>query len=261
MSTNLVSYIAAFFIAGVVVFAVLGGEELGWGAGMTFLVVGIAAVVVITPLVIWMSRRKKRRVHEFGAFATRMGMQLVPEHGPALLALPFRLFSLGAGREMESVGVRTVGGHQVWTFDFTYYQEGYNPQSNSRTRHDYEHTCAVMQVAPNTPSMVIAREGVFSRIARAVGFDDVEVGDEAFDREFKVRSSDPVFARAVLHPDMRAWLLSLDPRWTFELAGGYLLGAAHRLPIPQLLVPEEMTFAFLARVPGGLLAGSAGAQP
>ena len=254
MSTNVVTWIAAFVVAGVAVFAVFVGEDLGWGAGMTFAVVGAAAAVVIIPITIWLVVRKKRRVREFGMYAHQMGLRMVPEHGTALMAIPFRLFSLGQGREIESVAVRQGGSRSVWTFDFTYYQEGYNPQSSSTTRHDYEYTCAVMQVAATTPSVVIGREGFFSRIARAIGFDDVEVGDEPFDRAFKVRSSDAHAARAILHDDMRAWLQSLDPRWSFELTRGFLMAFAERLPVAHILAAEELAFAFLARVPPELVA-------
>ncbi|MGH2683836.1 MAG: hypothetical protein ACRDJP_00025 [Actinomycetota bacterium] len=261
MSTNVVTWIAAFVVAGAIVFAVFVGEDLGWGAGMTFAVVGAAAAVVLIPVTIWLVVRKKRRRREFGMLATQMGLRMVPEHALALMAIPFRLFSQGQGREIESVALRQADGRSVWLFDFMYYQEGYNPQSSSTTRHDYEYTCAVTQVAATTPTVVVGREGFFSRIARAIGFEDVEVGDEAFDRAFKVRSSDPAFVRALFHPDMRAWLLSLDGRWSFELVGGYLMACAERLPIPHIQLAEAMAFEFWSRVPPHLLSEASRPAP
>ncbi len=248
MSTNLVTWIVALVIGGAIWLAVVVGDDRGWGAGMTFAVVGIVAVLVLTPFIIWMTVRKKRRAQGFAAAAAKIGIQVAPEEGPKLLAMPFRLFRLGRGREIENVAVRDADGQRAWIADFMYWRETYNPQTSSTSRHDYEHTCAVVQVDGRLPSVVIGREGFWSRVARAIGLDDVEVGDEGFDRVFKVRAPDPGSARDLLQPDLRAWLISVQPQWSFETAGNYVLAFTDRLPLSQLSVAEETARAFVEHI-------------
>ncbi len=226
------------------VIAVFVGEDRGWGAGMTFAVVGIVAVPVVAAFVVWERVRGKRRAQGFAAAARKMGARIAPDDAPRLSNIPFRLFRIGRGREVQNVAVRRSGGYQVWIIDFLYWRETYNPQTSSTNRVDYEHTCAIVELPRSLPSVIIGREGFWSRIARAIGIDDVEIGDETFDRVFKVKSQNPPAARALLHQDLRSWLLSLDPGWSFETAGNHVLAFAERLPLSQLSFAEQAVIGF-----------------
>ena len=63
----------------------------------------------------------------------------------------------------------------------------------------------------------ITRAGVFSPIARLLGFQDVEIGDTAFDEAFVVKSSDEPRVRTFLaDPDLRA-KLALQPSLTLSV--------------------------------------------
>jgi hypothetical protein len=55
-------------------------------------------------------------------------------------------------------------------------------------------------------------ENFVTRIATALGLQDIRVGDPAFDQAFIVRSNDPAYAAAALLPEIRARLLAERPR-------------------------------------------------
>jgi hypothetical protein len=63
----------------------------------------------------------------------------------------------------------------------------------------------------------ITRAGIFNPIARALGFQDVEVGDPAFDEAFVVKTSDEARVRTFLaDPDLRT-KLALQPTLTLSV--------------------------------------------
>ena len=63
----------------------------------------------------------------------------------------------------------------------------------------------------------ITRAGVFSPVARVLGFQDVEIGDAAFDRAFVVKTNDEPRVRTLLgDPDLRA-KLALQPTLTLSV--------------------------------------------
>jgi hypothetical protein len=137
-------------------------------------------------------------------------------------------------------------------FDYQYSRYGYSARTGSSTEHTFEFSCAVVSVPGSLPSLCIDREGAMSRLARAIGIEDVETGDEAFDREFKVRAEDPAAARDLLTTDLRAFLLSLDDRWGFEVRAGWLLTWAKQLPVRELGDLHDVVWRFVAKLPASV---------
>jgi hypothetical protein len=60
-------------------------------------------------------------------------------------------------------------------------------------------------------SLELFPENFLTRIATALGLQDIRVGDPAFDQTFIVRSNDPAYAAAALLPEIRARLLAERP--------------------------------------------------
>jgi len=56
---------------------------------------------------------------------------------------------------------------------------------------------------PRGLSFQIYKEGVFSKIGKTFGMEDIEVGDPRFDKEFVVKCSDPGFIQAALLPEIK----------------------------------------------------------
>lgn len=64
--------------------------------------------------------------------------------------------------------------------------------------------------------MKIGPEGFFSKIAQAIGFDDIDFESHEFSRQFCVRSSDKKFAYDFCNARMIEYLLA-HPRLTIEV--------------------------------------------
>ena len=66
------------------------------------------------------------------------------------------------------------------------------------------------------PELTIAREGFFSKIAQAIGFDDIDFESHAFSTRYKVKSKDKKFAYDFCNAQMIDYLLD-QPNMTIEV--------------------------------------------
>lgn len=80
-------------------------------------------------------------------------------------------------------------------------------------------TLQAKATAPSGMSLKIYAETFFSKIGRAVGLQDVQIGDAAFDDAFMVKANDEVFARAWLNATVRKRMLNAS-NFEFRLKGG-----------------------------------------
>lgn len=65
----------------------------------------------------------------------------------------------------------------------------------------------------------VAKENFLTRLGRNLGMPDVEIGDQAFDTAFVVKSKHPDFARTVLVPELRDLFFKA---WDEHAARGYV---------------------------------------
>lgn len=61
---------------------------------------------------------------------------------------------------------------------------------------------------PGGFTLSLSPENLLTRFGEKLGMQDIKTGDEAFDRTFVVKSSDPAYAAAALLPEIRAGLLA-----------------------------------------------------
>jgi hypothetical protein len=193
-----------------------------------FIVLAIAGVALSLHL------QAKRR-QGFFAFARSFGFEY-SRHDPfGLLDLPFRLFTRGDGRGIENVLWGEWKGQPVKVCDYWYYEE--HRDSEGRTQRTYRRfNCAVLDVNAAFPPIVVAREGVLSRLADHLGFRDIEFESEEFNRRFQVQAGDRRFAYELVDARMMRWLLALERSVSFEVAGRWIL-AYHGRVRPEALVP------------------------
>jgi hypothetical protein len=81
----------------------------------------------------------------------------------------------------------------------------------------------VRAAAPNAErvELDLGKEGFFSSVAKSLGAQDIEVGDELFDKTFVVKSNDGELAKAWLHEEARA-LLQAATSYSYSLRKGEL---------------------------------------
>jgi hypothetical protein len=253
VNPNVLTYTIVFAAVGWIVFVVLYGDEQGWGAGLTLgLAFGGFAVMAII-YVLLENARKRRRKRALPQAAAMLGLAPSTIGSGDLPHLPFDLMSKGLGRTSENVMAGYVGG-PVWVFDYTYYTEGYNANTNSTSRQDHYFTCAVAELpAANIPPTRISREGFFSKIARGIGIEDVELGSKEFDRKFKVKSSNPAFAKELLDPGVQQWLMSQREEMNFEVEDRLLLGYTGHRDLDELRPLLDALVALRDQLPGTVL--------
>jgi hypothetical protein len=92
----------------------------------------------------------------------------------------------GGGRLFPEPKVTVKSG--PWTFELDVVRSGENAITRARTAY----------VNPSRFRFALSPEGLFSRIGKLLGMEDIRVGDEAFDHEFVVKSNQPQRVRELL---------------------------------------------------------------
>src|SRR4029079_3268736 len=123
-----------------------------------------------------------------------------------LLALPFSLFDRGDGRGVENVLWGMVGNLAVRLCDYWYYDE--TTDSKGHTSRSYSRfSCAMTSIDARCPGLTVQHENLLTRRGVALGFDDIDVESEQFDRAFRVKSDDRKCAYDLIDARMMAFLL------------------------------------------------------
>ncbi len=172
-------------------------------------IAGIAAVAYLAHLA------AKRRREAMAALAAELGWRFDPASDRAHddQYAHFEIFRKGHSRVAYNTltGSTEIDGrtYSVKMGDFDYkitHSTGKNTQTTT-----YRLSYLVLHLPfAHTPDLLIRREGVFDKLAGALGFDDIDFESEEFSRAFYVKSSDKKFAYDVVHPRMMEWLLSKE---------------------------------------------------
>ena len=87
------------------------------------------------------------------------------------------------------------------------------------------------------PELVIGSEGVFSKIAQAIGYDDIDFESHEFSSKFCVRSGDKKFAYDVCNARMIEYLLS-NSDLSIEIEDNTLAISFNRRLAPDMIEPN-----------------------
>ena len=86
-------------------------------------------------------------------------------------------------------------------------------------------------------------EGVGGKIANALGMHDIEIGDAAFDKKYRIGSKDPDYMKRLLTPELKALIENLDAQ-TMPVFNGFKIteGAVsiERSYMTNMIVPENI---------------------
>jgi hypothetical protein len=191
---------------------------------------------------------RQKRIANLAAVARRLGFHFAVDDPHGTLGLPFALFGKGDGRGVENVMWGERDGVPMRVFDYWYYDETRDDKGN-RSRSYHRFTCAAMTIAADCPVLRIGHEGIFSRLGSALGFRDVELEYEDFNREFRVKCEDQKFAFSLLDGRMMEWLLQVDAMEALEIAGPFVLIATGKLASEDWPALVETASQFHAHVP------------
>ena len=165
-------------------------------------IVGVIAIIVVVVVLGYISARKRREAMR--AVAARLGLRFQPRKHRGL-ARRYRFLDKlrrGSNRYAFNILSGSYQGHDAMLFDY-HYQTG----SGKNTHHHY-FSFFILHLSVSFPELVIGREGFFSKIAQAVGYDDIDFESHEFSRKFCVRSGDKKFAYDVCNARMIEYLLS-----------------------------------------------------
>lgn len=130
-------------------------------------------------------------------------------------------FDRGYDRTAEHVIAGEHEGHPLVAFDYSY-KEDSTDSDGDRTTSTYRYHVVALGMPCALPGLQVSPEGVLSRIGQALGFEDIELESEEFNRRFKVRCPDPKFAMDVLSPRTMERLLASEGI-CFRFAGSDLV--------------------------------------
>jgi hypothetical protein len=190
--------------------------------------IGIFIVVAIFSVISAGKRRDAMR-----SIATRLGLHFNPDKDRHLPEQYRFLDKLRRGRNRYAYNILSGSfqGHDIKVFDY-HYKTG----SGKNTHHHY-FSFFILHMAATFPELVIGPEGIFSKIAQAVGYDDIDFESHAFSSKFCVRSTDKKFAYDVCNARMIEYLLS-NPDVSIEIERNALAISFNRRLAPASIEPN-----------------------
>jgi hypothetical protein len=192
-------------------------------------VVIVAAVVGVGGYWYIKYRTRQERIRAVAALAQRLGFRFSLNDGEHLADMPFALFAKGDGHEADLIVSGTHNGLPLRMFDFMYYETSSDGHGN-RSRRYYRFTCAILQIPAACPPLCLSHEDFLSRLGSHVGFHDVELEYDDFNKRFRVKCKEQKFAFTLLDGGMMQWLLDQDAFEYLEVVGPWVLLARDRLP-------------------------------
>jgi hypothetical protein len=194
-------------------------------------VIGIIAVVVVAMIFAHLSAKRRREAMR--ALAAKLGLRFSPGHNRDL-ARRYRFIDrirVGSDRYAYNILSGNFQGHDVILFDY-HYETG----SGDDTQ-DYCVSFFILRLPISVPELTIGPEGFLSKIAQAVGYDDIDFESHEFSRKFCVRSHDRKFAYDVCNARMIAYLLA-NADLTMEMERDSLAISFTRQLNPEQIEPN-----------------------
>ena len=168
----------------------------------------IVVVVAIAGAIVYGQVMVARRREAMSALASQLGLQFKEDddHDLAENLSFLRGLDEGSNRYVYNRLEGSYRGHHVQAFDFHYETYSHSKHGRQTTHHHF--SVVTLRLPRSVPEVLIAPEGIFSKIAQAFGYDDIDFESAEFSRAFCVRSPDKKFAYDVCHPQMMEYLLA-----------------------------------------------------
>jgi len=195
------------------------------------IIVGFIAVVVALGILSYISARKRREA--MATVAAKLGLRFAPGKNRDM-ARRYRFLDKlrrGSNRYAFNILSGSYQGYDLILFDY-HYKTG-----SGKNTHHYYISFFILHLAASFPELVIGPEGVFSKIAQAIGYDDIDFESHEFSRKFCVRCRDKKFAYDVCNARMIEYLLS-NTDLSIEIEGDALAISFSRRLSPEDIEPN-----------------------
>jgi Protein of unknown function (DUF3137) len=162
----------------------------------------------------WQQEQKRREL--LMQWATNSGFAYADEDDAWCARWNGSPFAEGDHRRARNVVTGATDNKPFAAFDYTY-QTHSSDGRGGRTTTTHHYVVASVQLPTFLPRLQVTPENVLTRLGNAVGFDDIELESEDFNRKFRVSCDDPKFASDVLSPRTMQLLVSRPvPSWRIE---------------------------------------------
>lgn len=171
----------------------------------------IIVLIVVIVSIIWGLRAGKKRRDDMSMLAERLGLHFNPERNYQIARQFSFLDKLRQGSNRYAYNIMSGGfqGHEVSAFDYHYETHSTDSKGNQQTHH-HHFSFFILHLDKSFPELTIAKEGILSKIAQAVGYDDIDFESHEFSRRFVVRSKDKKFAYDFCNARMIDYLLGVQ---------------------------------------------------
>jgi hypothetical protein len=195
------------------------------------MIVGFIAIFILVLVAGIIAARKRREAMR--ALAAKLGLRFEPGKDRYLAKRYKFLDKLrrGSNRYAYNILSGKYQGHELTVFDY-HYQTG-----SGKNTHHHHFSFFVLHLLASFPELVIGPEHIFSKIAQAVGYDDIDFESHEFSRKFCVRSGDKKFAYDVCNARMIEYLLS-NSDLSIEIEGSSLAISFNRRLAPDRIEPN-----------------------
>jgi hypothetical protein len=174
---------------------------------MPGLMIFVFVAIVIAAIAFSAIAAKKRR-EALAGLAQRLGFSFSPAKDRNIDDQYRFLDALRQGSNRYACNILS-GNYQerdVQIFDYHYETHSTNSKGHRQTHH-HHFSFFILTLEISCPELKITKEGFFSKIGQALGFDDIDFESHEFSRQFCVRSKDKKFAYDVCNAKMIDYLL------------------------------------------------------
>lgn len=150
----------------------------------------------------------KKRREAFEGLAQELGFRYYPEKDTRFAARYGFLNHMddGSRRYVFNRLSGEMKGQEVNLFDY-HYETYSRDRKGHRTTHHHYFSIFTLSLPQRLPELNIEREGFFSKIGQALGFDDIDFESLEFSKRYKVKSDDKKFAYDFCNAQMIDYLL------------------------------------------------------
>ncbi len=218
------------------------------GGGIIFIIILFALLVIGGAIYSFFAAKKRRE--ELFELAARLGLQFRSENDYSLADRFGFLDKLAQGSNRYAFNVLSGNYRekQVVVFDYHYETHSTDSKGHQQTHHHY-FSFFILLLPMSFPELKITREGLLSKIAQALGYDDIDFESAEFSRTFCVRSNDRKLAYDICNAQMMEYLLA-NRDLSIEIEGPALaLAFDTRLSAPQIEANLQRLLEIRLRLP------------
>lgn len=194
-------------------------------------IVGFIALFIVIAVLGYISSMKRRQA--MMALAAKLGLNFYYQKDRDIPRRYRFLDKLRAGRDRYAFNILTGNYREnnVTIFDY-HYKTG-----SGKDTHHYYLSFFMLNMPISFPELIIVKEGIFSKIGQALGYDDIDFESHEFSRKFCVRSKDKKFAYDVCNAQMIEYLLS-NTDLSIEIEDNILAISFNRRLSPEYIEPN-----------------------